>query len=158
MLEALIRGERDPQVLAQLARASMRSKIPALTEALTGMFGEHHAFMVRLHLDRIDQYARTITVLTEQIDMVMEPFRAAREALTTIPGVSTLVADVIIAETGGDMSVFPTAAHIPSWAGVCPGSNESAGRVKSTRIMPGNKHLKGALGIAAMSASCGKNT
>ncbi|GAA4044265.1 IS110 family transposase [Arthrobacter methylotrophus] len=158
MLEALIRGERDPQVLAQFARASMRSKIPALAEALTGMFGKHHAFMVRLHLDRIDQLARTITVLTEQIDTVMEPFRAAREALTTIPGVSTLVADVIIAETGGDMSVFPTAAHLASWAGVCPGSNESAGRIKSTRIMPGNKHLKGALGIAAMSASRGKNT
>lgn len=122
------------------------------------MFGEHHAFMVRLHLDRIDQLARTIAVLTEQIDTVMEPFRAAREALTTIPGVSTLVADVIVAETGGDMSVFPTAAHLASWAGVCPGSNESAGRVKSTRIMPGNKHLKGALGIAAMSASRGKNT
>lgn len=144
MLEALIRGERDPQVLAQFARASMRSKIPALTEALTGMFGEHHAFMVRLHLDRIDQLARTITVLTEQIDTVMGPFRVAREALTTIPGISTLVADVIIAETGGDMSVFPTAAHLASWAGVCPGSNESADRVKSTRIMPGNKHLKGA--------------
>jgi transposase len=88
----------------------------------------------------------------------MEAFRAARKALSTIPGVSTLVADVIIAETGGDMSVFPTAAHLASWAGVCPGSNESAGRVKSTRIMPGNKYLKGALGIAAMSASRGKNT
>ncbi|WP_255482443.1 IS110 family transposase [Pseudarthrobacter sp. NBSH8] len=87
----------------------------------------------------------------------MEPFRATREALCTIPGISTLVADVIIAETGGDMSVFPTAAHLASWAGVCPGSNESAGRVKSTRIMPGNEYLKGALGIAEMAASRGKN-
>lgn len=157
MLEALIRGERDPQVLAQFARASMRSKIPALTEALTGMFGEHHAFMVRLHLDRIDQLARTITVLTEQIDTVMEPFRASREALSTIPGVSTLVADVIIAETGGDMSVFPTAAHLASWTGVCPESNESASS-NQQESCPATNISKGGLGIAAMSASRGKNT
>jgi transposase len=89
---------------------------------------------------------------------MIEPFRAAREALTTIPGVSLLVADVIIAETGADMTVFPTSGHLASWTGVCPGSNESAGRIKSTKIMPGNKYLKAALGIAAMSASRSKNT
>lgn len=158
MLEALIQGERDPQVLAQFARASMRSKIPELIEALTGMFGDHHAFMVRLHLDRIDHLVRAITTLTERIETMIEPFRAAREALTTIPGVSLLVADVIIAETGADMTVFPTSGHLASWTGVCPGSNESAGRIKSTKIMPGNKYLKAALGIAAMSASRSKNT
>ncbi|WP_434616634.1 IS110 family transposase [Arthrobacter sp. A5] len=158
MLEALIMGERDPQVLAQFARASMRSKIPELTEALTGMFGNHHAFMVRIHLDRIDQLDQTIKDFTKRVETMIEPFRAAREALITIPGVSSLVADVIIAETGADMSVFPTSAHLASWAGVCPGSNESAGRIKSTKIMPGNKYLKAALGIAAMSASRSKNT
>lgn len=158
MLEALIQGVRDPQVLAQFARASMRSKIPELIEALTGMFGDHHAFMVRLHLDRIDQLARAIATLTERIETMIEPFRAAREALTTIPGVSLLVAEVIIAETGADMTVFPTSGHLASWTGVCPGSNESAGRIKSTKIMPGNKYLKAALGIAAMSASRSKNT
>lgn len=158
MLEALILGERDPQVLAQFAQRRMRPKIPQLVEALTGRFSDHHAFIVRLHLDQIDQYTKAIDALTERIGTVMAPFRPAREALTSIPGVSVLVADVIIAETGADMSVFPTAAHLASWAGVCPGSNESAGRVKSTKTMPGNKHLKAALGIAAMSAARSKDT
>lgn len=91
-------------------------------------------------------------------ETLIEPFRPAREASCTIPGVSTLVADVIIAETGADMNVFPTSAQLASWAGACPGSNESAGRIKSTKTMPGNKYLKGSLGIAAMSAFRGKNT
>ncbi|MET3810526.1 IS110 family transposase [Arthrobacter sp. UYEF3] len=158
MLEALILGERDPQVLAQFAQRRMRPKIPQLVEALTGRFSDHHAFIVRLHLDQIDQHTKAIDALTERIGTVMAPFRPAREALTSIPGVSVLVADVIIAETGADMRVFPTAAHLASWAGVCPGSNESAGRVKSTKTMPGNKHLKAALGIAAMSAARSKDT
>jgi transposase len=88
----------------------------------------------------------------------MEPFRAAREFLTTIPGISLKVADVIIAETGADMSRFETPGRLASWTGVCPGANESAGRIKSAHIMPGNKYLKGALGIAALSASRTKNT
>ena len=87
------------------------------------------------------------------IEVVMEPFRGARDLISTIPGISTRVADVIIAETGADMSRFPTAGHLASWARVCPGSNESAGLVKSTRTRPGNASLKGALGIAAMSAA-----
>lgn len=158
MLEALILGERDPQVLAQFAQRRMRPKIPQLVEALTGRFSDHHAFTVRLHLDQIDQHTKAIDALTERIGTVMAPFRPAREALTSIPGVPVLVADVIIAETGADMSVFPTAAHLASWAGVCPGSNESAGWVKSTKSMPGNKHLKAALGVAAMSAARSKDT
>lgn len=88
----------------------------------------------------------------------MAPFRTAREFLATIPGVSLKVADVIIAETGADMSVFETPGRLASWAGVCPGSNESAGRIKSSHIRPGNKYLKAALGTAAMSASRSKNT
>jgi transposase len=87
----------------------------------------------------------------------MLPFRDAREALATIPGVSLNVADVIIAETGADMSVFETPGRLASWAGVCPGSNESAGRIKSAHILPGNIHLKAALGIAVMSAARSKN-
>jgi hypothetical protein len=83
----------------------------------------------------------------------MAPFRGARELLVTIPGISTGVADVIIAETGGDMSRFPSADHLASWAGTCPGSNESAGKVKSTHTRPGNPYLKGALGVAAMSVT-----
>ncbi len=158
MLDALIAGQRDPAELAELAKRRLRSKIPELTEALTGRFAEHHAFLARVHLDLIDQHSHAIDELTARIEVVMEPFRGARDLIVTIPGISTLVADVIIAETGADMARFPTAAHLASWAGTCPGSNESAGRVKSTRTRPGNPYLKGALGVAAMSAARSRDT
>jgi transposase len=158
MLEALIAGDRDPARLADLAKRRMRSKIPELTEALTGRFGEHHSFLARLHLDLIDGHSRAIEELDERIEEAMQPFRATRDLIVTIPGISTVVADVIIAETGGDMSRFPSAGHLASWAGTCPGSNESAGRVKSTHTRPGNPYLKGALGTAAMSVAHSKNT
>jgi transposase len=158
MLEALIAGEHDPDVLAELAQGRMRSKKPELVEALVGRFGEHHAFMTRSHLGQIDVFTDRITELDARIEASMAPFRPRRDALTTIPGVSTIVADVIIAETGGDMNVFPTAEQLASWAGVCPGSNQSAGRIKSTHILPGNKYLKAALGTAAIAAARSKNT
>ncbi len=158
MLEALISGQRDPVALAELAKRRLRSKIPELTEALTGRFGDHHGFLARLHLDLIDQHSRAIAELTARIEVVIEPFRGARDLMITIPGISTGVADVIIAETGADMSRFPSAGHLASWAGTCPGSNESAGRVKSTKTRPGNPYLKGALGIAALSAARSHNT
>jgi transposase len=151
-------GERDPAVLADLAKRRLRNKIPELTEALQGRFGDHHAFLVRLHLDLIDQHTVAIEQLTARIEEAMAPFRGARDLMVTIPGISTLVADVLIAETGGDMGRFPTAGHLASWAGTCPGSNESAGRVKSTHTRPGNPYLKGALGVAAMAATRSKNT
>ncbi len=143
MLEALIGGQRDPAELAGLAKRRLRSKIPELTEALTGRFGEHHAFLARVHLDLIDQHTHAIDELTARIEVVIEPFRRARDLIVTIPGISTLVADVIIAETGADMTRFPTAAHLASWAGTCPGSNESAGRIKSTHTRPGNPYVGG---------------
>ncbi len=158
MLEALIEGERDPAILAELAQRRLRSKIPELTEALTGRFREHHVFLARLHLNLIDQHSAAISELTMRIEVVMEPFREARDLIVTIPGISTLIAEVIIAETGGDMNRFPTAGHLASWAGTCPGSNESAGRVKSTHTRPANPYLKGALGVAAMSAAKSHDT
>lgn len=158
MLEALIAGHDDPAVLAELAQRRMRSKIPALTEALTGRFSAHHGFMARLYLDRIDAHTADINRLDERIEQAMEPFRAARELLMTIPGFSTIVADVVIAETGGDVSVFPTPGHLASWAGTAPGSNQSANRVKSTKTRPGNRYLKAALGIAALSAARSNKT
>lgn len=158
MLEALIDGQDDPAVLADLAKRRLRAKIPALTEALTGRFGEHHAFLARLHLNLIDEHTTAIGEVTDRIEVVIEPFRGARDLLESIPGISGRVAEVIIAETGADMTVFPTAAHLASWAGTCPGSNESAGVVKSTHTRPGNPYLKGALGVAAMSAARSKNT
>lgn len=114
--------------------------------------------MARVHLDLIDQHTTAIDGLTARIEEVIEPFRGARDLIVSIPGVSTLVADVIIAETGADMSRFPKAGHLASWAGTCPGSNESAGRIKSTHTRPGNPYLKGALGIAAMSAARSNGT
>ena len=128
-----------------------------LTEALNGRFTAHHAFMTRLFLDRIDAHTTDIGCLGAD-RRVDGTFSAARDLLKSIPGFSRTVAEVFIAETGGDMSQFPTAGHLASWAGVSPGSNESAGRVKSTKTRPGNRYLKGALGVAALSAARSKNT
>lgn len=158
MLRALADGERDPVVLAQLAKGVLRKKIPQLEDALVGRFTEHHAFLVRQHLAQIDQYDALIGQLDERIEETIEPFRSARDVLVTIPGVSIHVADVIIAETGAEMTMFETAAHLASWAGVCPGQNESAGKMKSSHTTHGNPYLKGALGIAALSVSRSKNT
>lgn len=158
ILDALISGERDPQTLASLAHASMGRKSAALVEALTGRFTDHHAFMVKLHLDRIDQIEATLEALDARIDTVMQPFALARELLMTVPGISKNVANVIIAEAGVDMNVFDTAGHLASWAGVCPGRNESAGRIKSTQTRPGDHYLKAALGIAALAVYRSKTT
>ena len=155
MLEALIAGNHDPVVLADLAKRRLRSKIPELTEALTGRFSEHHAFLARVHLDLIDRHTAAIETLTGRIEVMIEPFQGFRDLICTIPGISTLTADVVIAETGADMTRFPTAKHLASWAGTTPGSNESAGKVKSSKTRPGNAYLQGALGAAAM--SCAKN-
>ena len=121
MLEALIAGDRDPAVLADLAKRRLRSKIPELTEALTGRFSEHHAFLARVHLDLIDRHTAAIDQLTARIEVVIEPFQGFRDLICTIPGISTLTADVIVAETGADMTRFPTAKHLASWAGTTPG-------------------------------------
>jgi transposase len=155
MLEALIAGDRDPARMADLARRRLRSKIPELTQALDGRFTAHHAFLARVHLNLIDQHTAAISQLTERIEETMEPFRSFRKLICPIPGISTLTADVIVAETGADMTRFPTAGHLASWAGTTPGKNESAGTVKSSRTRPGNPYLQGALGAAAM--ACAQN-
>lgn len=157
MLTALINGERDPGVLADLAVPQMRGKRDQLAQALQGRFEDHHAFVVGMHLRRIAEHDAAIAEVTERIEVVIEPFRGFRDLICTIPGISTTVADVVVAETGADMSVFPSAGHLAAWAGVAPGQNESAGRRKQTTTRPGNPHLKGALGIAAMSAARSKN-
>lgn len=151
MLESLIAGQRDPVTLADLAKGSLRRKIPQLIDALEGRFTAHHAFLARTHLDLIDSHDQAIAALTGKIEEAMEPFRLARDLLTTIPGIGRPTADVIIAETGADMTRFPTPAHLASWAGVVPGNNESAGKVRSTKTRPGNKHLQGALGACMTS-------
>ena len=155
MLESLIAGNRDPAALADLAKRRLRSKIPALTEALTGRFTDHHAFLARVHLDLIDQHTAAVADITARIEATIKPFHWFRDLICTIPGISTLTADVTIAETGADMTRFPTAGHLASWAGTTPGNNESAGKVKSSRTRPGNPYLQGALGAAAM--ACAQN-
>ena len=158
MLEALLAGETDTAVMADMAQKQLRRKIPQLTEALYGRFNAHHAFLTRMHLDLIDQHTASIEALTERIEVVMEPFRGFRDLICTIPGIGGFTADVVVAETGADMTKFPTAHHLASWAGTTPGNNESAGKVKSRRTRPGNPYLQGALGTAAMSISHTRNT
>jgi transposase len=143
MIESLIDGERRPEVLADLALGRMRVKIPDLALALEGRFGEHHALMCRLHLDHIDHLDAMIAKLDAQIAAMMAPFRAARDLLTTIPGIGPLAAAAVISETGADIrEFFPSAAHLASWAGMCPGNHESAGKHRSGKRRKGNQHLQ----------------
>jgi transposase len=144
MLEVLIAGERDPQILAQMAKGRMRTKINPLTQALVGRFGEHHAFLCRMHLDRLDALEEDIAKLSTCIEQAMAPFRDTLARLDTIPGVGPGVAEVIIAETGADMSRFPTPGHLASWAGVAPGLNQSGERRKPGRTRHGDHWLTGA--------------
>lgn len=158
MIEALIAGERDAAALAELALGRMRPKIPDLQEALVGRFNAHHARLAALMLRHIDALQAEIEELTGEIEAQMRPFQRARQHLITIPGVSDRIADVIIAETGGDMTRFPSPGHLASWAGMCPGQNESAGRHKTARRRPGDTWLRGALGEAAAAVARTKNT
>jgi transposase len=152
MLAALIAGEDDAQIMAQMAQGRMRPKIPALVQALTGNFGAHHGFLCRMHLTRIDELSASIEVLSARIDLEMRPFARQLEHLVTIHGVKKTTAQVIIAETGADMTRFRTPGHLASWAGGCPGHHESAGIQRSGKRRRGNRWLGGALGIAAMAA------
>jgi transposase len=158
MLGALIDGERDVEILADLARGRMRPKIPDLQQAMVGRFGPHHAFLCRMHLDRLDALDRDITALSQRIEAVMAPFQNLLTQLDTIPGVNQRVAQVIIAETGGDMTQFPTPAHLASWAGVCPGNHASGGKRKSGKTRKGDHWLTASLGVAALAAIRAKDT
>lgn len=142
MIEALISGERDPSVLAQLAKGKMRPKIGELIEAMDGMFGPHHAVVCRQILSHIDFLDSSIDTLSEEVVARMGPFEPAISLLETIPGVSRLTAEVIVAETGADMSRFPTAGHLCAWAGVAPASHESAGKHKPAGTRKGQRWLR----------------
>jgi transposase len=158
ILNALIAGERDGQVLAELALGRLRKKIPALTEALVGHFDDHHGFLAAMICDHIDTINEMVTALDARIDTEIEPYRPAVELLDSIPGVDTRTAEVIVAEIGTDMSRFTTAAHLASWAGVCPGNNKTGGKSKPARTRPGDRWLKAALGTASMGAIRTKNS
>jgi len=153
MIEALIDGERRPGVLAELAKGRMRVKIPDLQLALEGRFDDHHALMCRLHLDHIDQLDAMVVRLDEQIEAMMQPFRAQRDLLTTIPGIAETTAAAVVGEIGVKIAeFFPTAAHLASWAGMCPGNHESAGKRRSGKPRKGNQHLQPILVEAAWAA------
>src|SRR6266545_1996057 len=146
MLQAMIDGQRDPKVLAEMARGSMRRKIPQLREALTGHFAEHHAFICATMLRRIDALAADIADLDARIEQMIAPFVPAVEKLDEITGIGVRSAQEIIAELGVDMAAFPTAAHLVSWAKFCPIDASSAGRKKGNTTGKGNPCLAGTLG------------
>jgi transposase len=152
MLDALVAGTTDPALLAELAKGRLRKKIPALKEALEGRFDALHALLIGAILAHLDFLDEQIGQLSRAIEAQLAPFAAAVELLRSIPGVETRTAQVIIAEIGTDMSVFPTAAHLASWAGQCPGNDQSAGKRRSGRTRKGSKWLNTALKDAAMAA------
>ena len=152
MLDALLEGTTDPTVLADLARGKLRRKLPALRAALAGRFRPHHAFLLGQILTHLDDLDDLITTVSQRIDELLAPFAEARALLDTIPGVGPRTADILLAETGGDMRQFPTEHNLASWAGLCPGNNESAGKRKSGKTRKGNRGLRSALTEAALAA------
>lgn len=153
MLGALLDGRMSAGDIAQLARGKLRKKIPDLTLALDAQVEEHHRLLLRFQLRRLTQLDRDLAQLDRVIEEKVKPYAAERELLRGIPGVDATVAAVLIAELGVDMSVFPDARHLASWAGVCPGNHESAGKRKSGRARKGNPHLRATLVQAAVAAA-----
>jgi transposase len=158
MLKALVRGDSAPQEMAQLAKKRLRLKLAELELALEGKVEEHHRFLLEMQLLRIEQLDQHIARLEERIDAKLEPYQEQRNRLATIPGVDRVLAAVMIAELGTDMTVYKSAAHLAAWAGVAPGNNESAGKRKRSQARRGNVHLMTALVEAAHAASRAKGT
>jgi transposase len=158
MLEALLEGSRDPEVLAELSRGKLRAKIPELQRALTGNFTDHHALIVSHILAHIDYLEEMIESLTEEVDKRLVPFARKPQLLVTIPGVSDRTAQVIIAELGPDMDRFSSDRHAASWAAICPGNDQSAGKRRSGKTRKANPYLRTALVEAANAAARTKNT
>jgi transposase len=158
MLRALIEGKATPQEMAELAKRKLRNKIPELELALEGRVEEHHRFLLKLQLERLESVEKDLETLEQRIQEKLKPYAAQLALLKEIPGVDWTLAAVIIAELGVDMSVFANVSQLTSWAGVCPGNNESAGKRKSSRIPKGNVYLKTALVEAANCAARAKGT
>src|SRR5262245_34031853 len=152
MLRALVAGTTDPVVLAELARGTLRRKLPLLQRALQGHFRAHHAFLIEQIFAKIDFLDETLDRLTAAIDRQVAPFEPLLTGLDTIPGVDRIGAISIVAETGGDMRRFPSAGHLCSWGAICPGQNESAGKRRSGKTRTGNRYLRRTLIQAALGA------
>jgi len=159
MLRALVAGQTDGKKLAELARGKLRAKIPALRLALHGRVTEHHRFLLRLLLDELTHLEGLIERLTARVTQVLpSSFAEAIELLVTVPGIDVRAAENIVAETGVDMEVFPTDGHLASWAGICSGQRESAGKRQSGRTRKGNQWLRTTLVQVAWAASHTKQT
>lgn len=158
MLDALVSGTTDPNVLADLAHGQLRKKIPALRQALVGRFDAEHALIVGQILAHIDFLDEGIERLSAEIEERIAPFARQRDLLMTIPGVKQRTAEVLVAEIGVDMSAFPTAKHLASWAGACPGNDESAGKRRSGKTRKGSKWLRATLTEAALAATKTKDS
>lgn len=158
MLAALVSGTRDPEVLSELARGNLRRKLPALKEALAGRFSSHHALIVGAILAHLEFLDEIIERLSAEIGQVIAPFEPEIKRLSTIPGVQRRTAEALIAEIGVDMSRFGSAARLASWAGMCPGNNESGGKHRSGRTRKGSKWLRSALTESAKAAARSKGT
>jgi transposase len=152
MLEAMVAGESDPVRLAALAHRGVKSSQVELQEALRGRVTRHHRFLLKLHLGQIDGLDAAIATIDGEVEANLAPFRTAVELVSTIPGVSTLSAEVIVSEIGVDMSRFPTVGHLISWAGLCPRNDQSAGKRRSTRLRKGAQWLKTTLVQCAWAA------
>lgn len=158
MIEALIAGERDPEILADLAKSRMRPKKEQLAQALVGRFGAHHAVVARQIIDHLARINDSVNGLNGEISDRLKPFSGAIDLLCGIPGWGRITAEVFIAETGGDMAVFPTAGQLAAWAGMAPGSHESAGKRRGTGAVHGNRWLGRALIEAARAGARTKGT
>ena len=158
MLNALVAGTTDPAVLADLSRGLLRKKIPALREALEGRFDSEHTLIVGQILAHIDFLDEAIDRLSAEIEERIRPFAAQRDLLMTIPGVKQRTAEVLIAEIGVDMTAFPTPKHLASWAGLCPGQNESGGKKRSGKTRKGSKWLRATLTESALAATKTKDS
>jgi transposase len=158
MLKALVAGERDPEVLAELAQRRMRAKIPELRQALRGRFSEHHALLIRISLDLVEHLDEAIATLDGEVEALMAPFAEAAARIDTVTGVGQRAAQCVIAEIGVDMSVFPTASHLASWAGCCPGNNITGGKRRSGRTTKGDPWLNEVLNQCAWAAAHSRDT
>jgi transposase len=158
ILNALVEGVTDPEALADLTRGRLKAARATIVESLRGRVRDSHRFLLKLHLDEIASKERSIAAVESEVEGHLAPFQKRVELLTTIPGVSDIVAQVIVSEIGIDMSRFPTSAHLISWAGLCPRSDESAGKTRSRRLRKGAPWLKTTLVQSAWSASRTKDT
>jgi transposase len=158
MLAALVGGTTDPAVLADLARGRLRQKLPALRTALPGHYRAHHAFLISQILAKVDFLEEVIAHVTDEIDRQVRPFEPVLTRLTTVPGIARRTAISLLAETGADMTRFATAGHLCSWAAMCPGQNESAGKRRSGKTRAGNRYLRGALIEAGWACTRAKGT